>query len=70
MFLAGNLIKMACIDSCSWLSASEEMKTLLQENPRFKQLLEKLQDAMGADGTPPILVEDLDKVSVDGRLFE
>lgn len=65
--LAGKLIKMAFIGS--WLSASEEMKALLQENPGFKQLLEKLQDAMGADGTPPNLLENLDKVNADGRLF-
>jgi len=41
---------------------SEDMKPLLQENPRFKQLLEALQDMMDADGTPYDLAEDLDKV--------
>lgn len=41
---------------------SEDMKPLLQENPRFKQLLEALQDTMDADGTPYDLAEDLDKV--------
>ena len=64
--LAGKLIKMASV--VLWMSASEEMKTLLQENPKFNQLLEKLQDLMGADGTQPNLVEDLDKVSADGSL--
>ena len=44
------------------LLASEEVKTLLQENPRFKQLLDKLQDTMDADGASYDLAEDLDKV--------
>ena len=51
------------------LLPSEEMKALLQENPKFKQLLEKLQDTMDADGTPYDLTKDLDKVvTADSRV--
>ena len=46
---------------------SEDMKPLLQENPRFKQLLEALQDTMDADGTPYDLAEDLDKVNTENH---
>ena len=65
MSFGGKKIKMA--SPSRRLLDSEDMKPLLQENPRFKQLLEALQDTMDADGTPYDLAEDLDKVNTENH---